>query len=93
MRIRSVHVNPASVGVISALVGKELGERNLCFDSLESRLNRDTEEKEMVAVCRLPSPEELAYDREVGTMERRRNDTDRTDSCLLKTSLSTAGMS
>ena len=29
------------MGVISAMVEKELGERNLRFDSLKSRLNRD----------------------------------------------------
>ena len=29
------------VGVISAMVKKELGERNFGFDSLKSRLNRD----------------------------------------------------
>ena len=37
------------VGVIWAMVEKELGERNLGFDSLKSRLNRDMEEKGIVA--------------------------------------------
>ena len=36
------------MGVISAMVEKELGERNFGFDSL-SRLNRDMEEKGIVA--------------------------------------------
>ena len=80
------------------MVEKELGERYFAFDSLNSRLNRDMEEKGIVAVCRLPAellrhrrsssrsyaessgvgaaapPSESAYDREVGTMEHRRND-------------------
>ena len=33
------------VGVISAMVEKELGERNFGFDSLKSRLNHDMEKK------------------------------------------------
>ena len=41
------------VGVISAMVEKELGDRNVGFDSLKSRLNCDMEEKGIVAVCRL----------------------------------------
>ena len=40
------------VGVISAMVEKELGERNIGFDSLKSRLKRYMEEKAIVAVCR-----------------------------------------
>ena len=40
------------VWVISAMVEKELGERNFCFDSLKSKLNHDMEEKGIVArVC------------------------------------------
>ena len=39
------------VGVISAMVEKELGDRNVGFDSLKSRLNCDMEEKGIVAVC------------------------------------------
>ena len=39
------------VGVISAMVEKELGERNFGFDSLKSRLKRYMEEKGIVAVC------------------------------------------
>ena len=42
------------VGVITAMVEKELGERNFCFDSLKSRLKRDMEEKGFVAECGLP---------------------------------------
>ena len=45
-----------AVGVISVMVGKELGEKNLDFDSLKSRLNHDMEEKGIVAVCRLGAP-------------------------------------
>ena len=41
------------MGVISAMVEKELGERNFGFDSLKSRLNRDMEKKGIVAVCGL----------------------------------------
>ena len=41
------------VGVISALVEMELGERNFGFDSLKL-LNRDMEEKGIVARDRLP---------------------------------------
>ena len=41
------------VGVILAMVKKELGERNFGFDSLKSRWNCDMEEKGIVAVCRL----------------------------------------
>ena len=37
------------MGFISAMVEKELGERNFAFDSLKSRLNRDMEEKGIVA--------------------------------------------
>ncbi|CAL8399055.1 unnamed protein product [Boreogadus saida] len=36
------------VGDISAMVEKELGERNFCFDSLKY-MNRDMEEKGIVA--------------------------------------------
>ncbi|CAL8284456.1 unnamed protein product [Boreogadus saida] len=42
------------VGVISAMVLKELGERNFGFDSLKSRMNRDMEEKGIVARDCLP---------------------------------------
>ena len=44
------------VGVISAVVEKELGERNFGFDSLKSRLNRNMEEKGIVAWDCLPLP-------------------------------------
>ena len=37
-----------------AMVEKELGERNFGFDSLKSRLNRDMEEKGIVARDVLP---------------------------------------
>ena len=46
------------MGVISATVKNELGERNFGFDSLKSRLNCDMELKGIVAPCRLP-PEGL----------------------------------
>jgi hypothetical protein len=39
------------VGVISAVVEKELGERNFGFDSLKTRLKLYMEEKGIVAVC------------------------------------------
>ena len=39
------------MGVSSATVEKELGERNFDFDSLKSRLKRYMEEKGVVAVC------------------------------------------
>ena len=69
------------------MVEKELGERDLGFDSLKSRFNCDMEEKGIVAVCRLggrgstagggaPPLEESAYDQEVGKTERRRDDID-----------------
>ena len=45
------------VGDISAMDEKELGERNFGFDSLKPRLNRDTEEKGIVARdCLPPEP-------------------------------------
>jgi hypothetical protein len=37
------------VGVISAIVEKEWGERNVGFDSLKSTLNRNMDEKGIVA--------------------------------------------
>ena len=37
------------MGVPSAMIEKELGERNFGFDSLKSRLNHDMEEKGIVA--------------------------------------------
>ena len=37
------------MGVISAMVEKELGERNFGFDSMKSRLQSDMEEKGIVA--------------------------------------------
>ena len=44
------------VGVISAMVEKELGERNFCFDSLKY-MNRDMEEKGIDALdCLPPEP-------------------------------------
>jgi hypothetical protein len=39
------------VGVILALVEKDMGERNFGFDSLKSRLKRYMEEEGIVAVC------------------------------------------
>ena len=36
------------------MVEKELGQRNFSFDSLKSRLNRNMEEKEIVARDYLP---------------------------------------
>ena len=48
------------MGVISAMVEKNWGERNFGFDSLKSRLNRDVEEKGIVAreCLSLPAAEE-----------------------------------
>ena len=44
------------MGVISAMVGNEFGERNFGFDSLEN-MNRDREEKGIVACdCLPPEP-------------------------------------
>ena len=45
--------NKAVVGVISAMVEKELGERNFGFDS-QKYMNRDMEEKGIAARDRLP---------------------------------------
>ena len=42
------------MGVISAIVEKEFGERNFGFDSLKSRLNSTMEEKGIVARDYLP---------------------------------------
>jgi hypothetical protein len=58
------------------MVEKALGERNFGFDSLKSRLNRKMEAKGIVELEAAPPPEESAYDREVGTIERWGNDLD-----------------
>ena len=54
------------MGVISAIVEKELGERNFGFDSLKSRLNHDMQEKGSVARDCLP-PNPAAHDGEADT--------------------------
>ena len=49
LRTRGTSTTRLVAGVISAMVEKELWERNFGFDSLKSRLNRDMEEKGIVA--------------------------------------------
>ena len=55
--VSSISTTRLVVGIISAMVEKELGQRNFGFDSLKSRLNRDMEEKGIVARdCLPPEP-------------------------------------